>query len=101
MGYQTLDRQLPSPLVVQDLWLGSRFMVGHLKQSDTQARFQYAGRIGEVRLSGSVFNHDEFAPESTLTVIPETIFLLHLHDGLNQIKDATGPHVANVDREVQ
>jgi serine/threonine protein kinase len=94
----SLDRQLPSPFVVQDLWPGSRFLVGNLKQSDTQARFQYSGRIGEVRLSRSVFYHEEFAPESTLRVVPETILLLHLRDGLNQIKDATGRHVADVYR---
>ncbi len=94
----SLDRQLPSPFVVQDLWPGSRFLVGNLKQSDIQARFQYSGRIGEVRLSRSVFYHEEFAPESTLRVVPETILLLHLRDGLNQIKDATGRHVADVYR---
>lgn len=93
-----LNRQLPSPFVVSDLWPGSRFLVGNLRQSDAKARFQFSGRVGEVRLSRSVFYHEEFAPESTLMVGPETTLLLHLRDGLDQIRDATGRHVANVSR---
>ena len=93
-----LNRQLPYPFVVSDLWPGSRFLVGDLDQSDTQARFQFSGRVGEVRLSRSLFYHEEFAPESTLMVAPETTLLLHLRDGLDQIEDATGRHVATVHR---
>ena len=94
----SINRRLPYPFVISDLWPGSRFLVGNLRQSDASARFQFSGRVGEVRLSRSVFYHEEFAPESTLSRIPETTLLLHLRDGLDQIKDATGRHVAHVHR---
>ena len=93
-----LNRQLPYPFVVSDLWPGGRFLIGDLNQSDTQARFQFSGRVGEVRLSRSLFYHEEFVPRSTLTAAPETTLLLHLRDGLDQIEDATGRHVATVHR---
>ena len=92
------DRKMPSPFLITDLWPGSRFLIGNLRQSDRNAAFQFSGRIGEVRLHRFVFYHEEFAPEPTLTPGPQTALLLHLRDGIDQVADATGNHVARLHR---
>lgn len=94
----TPNRILPSPFIIADLWPGSKFLIGNILQTDEDVRFQFSGRIGEVRLHRSEFYHEEFVPEPHLVSGPDTALLLHLRDGPDQIEDATGRHVASLHR---
>jgi hypothetical protein len=88
------NRTLPTPFIIEDLWPGSRFLIGNIRQTDSGSEFHFSGRIGELRLIRSVYYHEEFEPQPTLAVAPETALLFHLQDGVDQIADETGQHVA-------
>lgn len=88
------NRTLPAPFIIEDLWPGSRFLIGNIRQTDTGSEFHFCGRIGELRLIRSVYYHEEFEPQPTLAIAPETALLFHLQDGADQIPDETGQHVA-------
>lgn len=88
------NRTLPTPFIIEDLWPGSRLLIGNIRQTDSGAEFHFSGRIGELRLIRSVYYHEEFEPQPTLAIAPETVLLLHLQDGVDQISDATGRHMA-------
>ena len=88
------NQSLPNPFLIDDLWPGSKFMIGNIRQTDSGTQFHFSGRIGELRLIRSVYYHEEFEPQSTLATAPETVLLFHLQDGVDQVSDATGQHVA-------
>ena len=88
------NRSLPNPFLIDDLWPGSSFLIGNIRQTDSGTQFHFSGRIGEVRLIRSVHYHEEFEPQPNLTIAPETALLFHLQEGVAQIADATGQHVA-------
>ncbi len=92
------NKELPKPFAIVDLWPGSRLLIGDIRQSDSGVQFHFSGRIGELRLNRSVYYHEEFQPGPNLTVVPNTALLLHLGDGLDQIPDATGNHIATLHR---
>ncbi len=81
---------LPVPLEIPSLWAGTNFLVGNMKPSNYEPRFPFSGRIGEVRLTRSVFYQEQFNPEPNLTVSPDTTLLLHLSDDTYPQIDATG-----------
>ncbi len=88
------NRTLPSPFMIEDLWPGSKFLIGNIRQTDSGTQFHFSGRIGEVRLIRSVYYHEEFEPQPNLATAPETALLFHFQDGIDRIPDATGRHVA-------
>ena len=88
------NRTLPTPFIIEDLWPGSQFLIGNIRQTDSGTQFHFSGRIGELRLIRSVYYHEEFEPQPNLAIAPETALLFHLEDEGDEIPDATGRHVA-------
>ncbi|QDT11545.1 protein kinase domain-containing protein [Planctomycetes bacterium K23_9] len=93
------EDSLPTPLKLRDIWPGAMTFIGSNHDSTQPTGYFFAGQIGEVRLSRSVFYREPFVPSPTLSKNKDTAFLFHLNNqNDSHFIDETGQFIAEVER---
>jgi serine/threonine protein kinase len=86
---------MPNPLKLKDVWPGALTFIGSNHGEVHSNAYFFAGDIGEVRLTRSVFYNASFTPSRTLSKSKETVFLFHLDDETrSEFSDDTQQYVA-------